>query len=74
METHHIHGEPIGIHDSAKDAKHWMENGLTREGLKKLQDRAKNGEEVHFTDGEGRKFKMQHDEKTGFSVDISHHS
>jgi len=73
MDIHHIHNEKIGIHGGAKGVEHWLEHGLTRDGLKKLQDRAEKGEEVHFSDGDGRKFKMQHDEENGFSIDVKHY-
>lgn len=73
MDIHHIHDGPIGIHGGAKGVEHWLAHGLTRDGLRELQQRAEKGEEVHFTNGEGEKFKMQHDKEKGFSVDVSHH-
>ncbi|MFA5791806.1 MAG: hypothetical protein WC884_02095 [Candidatus Paceibacterota bacterium] len=73
MDTHYAHDQKFGVHGGVgEDSKHWLGHGLTRDGLKKLQDRAQRGEEVHFIDGEGNKLKMLHDEEHGFTVDIRH--
>jgi len=74
MDKHTIHNQEIGVHSRAKDAVSWLKDGLTRHGLERLQKRAEQEGEVHFTDGDGNKFRMKHDEEKGFHVDKRHHS
>ncbi|OGI66263.1 hypothetical protein A3A95_01990 [Candidatus Nomurabacteria bacterium RIFCSPLOWO2_01_FULL_39_18] len=73
MDTHHIHDQKIDIHSGAAGVQHWLEHGLTKDGLRQLQERAERGEKVHFADGEGRKFVMEHNPEKGFHVDVRHH-
>jgi len=72
MDTHHIHGEKIGIHGEASDARHWLEHGMTKDGLESLAKQAQSSGEAHFFNDEGKRFKLVPG-KDGLEVHRSHH-
>lgn len=68
MNTHHIHDEEIGFRSGTSDALSWMKKGLSKDGVRELLKKAEKGGNVNFSDADGNKFKLKHDEENGFSV------
>ena len=58
MDTHHIHGTKIDFHGETESAKEFLEKNPN--ATKEYLESAKHHGEVHFTDGKGNKFKMEH--------------
>ena len=76
MDTHHIHGAPVGFHDNTEDALKFLNHPENRHAAQSYLNEAKEHGEAHFY-AEGKKFTVTHqgseDGKDAFSVNKSRH-